>query len=71
VLALIAFAFLRLTSQSRSGDLTAAAAQGAMIGVAVMAITLGEVLLDTPMAIAVGFALGHRLHAPPENAPDG
>ena len=69
VLGLLAFAFLRLSAQSRRGDLVAAGAQAAILGVAVMAVTLGEVLLDTPMAIAVGFALGRALQ-PPE-APDG
>lgn len=69
VLGLLAFAFLRLSAQSRSGDLVAAGAQAAILGVAVMAVTLGEVLLDTPMAIAVGFALGRALHA--RGAPDG
>ncbi len=61
VLALLAFAFLRLSDRARRGDLAAAGAQAAIIAVAVMAITLGEVLLDTPMAIAVGFALGQAL----------
>lgn len=69
VLALLVLAFLRLSRQSRAGDLQAAGAQAAIIGVAVMAITLGEVLLDTPMAIAVGFALGQTLRA--REAPDG
>jgi hypothetical protein len=68
VLGLMAFAFLRLSRHSRAGDLAAAGAQAALIGTAVMAITLGEVLLDTPMAIAVGFALGQALHPAPEAA---
>jgi hypothetical protein len=70
VLGLMAFAFLRVSRQSRAGDLAAAGAQAALIGTAVMAITLGEVLLDTPMAIAVGFALGQALHPPPDGVPD-
>ncbi|TGN63755.1 hypothetical protein EXE59_07155 [Nocardioides eburneiflavus] len=70
VLGLMAFAFLRLSRHSRAGDLSAAGAQAALIGTAVMAITLGEVLLDTPMAIAVGFALGRALHPAPEAVPD-
>jgi O-antigen ligase len=70
VLGLMAFAFLRLSRHSRAGDLAAAGAQAALIGTAVMAITLGEVLLDTPMAIAVGFALGRALHPAPEAVPD-
>jgi hypothetical protein len=70
VLGLMAFAFLRLSRHSGAGDLAAAGAQAALIGTAVMAITLGEVLLDTPMAIAVGFALGQALHPPPDGAPD-
>ena len=37
-----------LAAQSHAGDIKAAAAQAAIIGTAVMAITLGEVLLDTP-----------------------
>lgn len=70
VLGLMALAFLLLSRHSRRGDLQAAAAQAAIIGVAVMAITLGEVLLDTPMAIAVGFALAAAMRAR-EGAPDG
>lgn len=70
VLGLMAFAFLRLSPHSRAGDLAAAGAQAALIGTAVMAITLGEVLLDTPMAIAVGFALGQALRPPPEGVAD-
>lgn len=73
VLALLAYAFLRLSRQSRAGDLTAAGAQAAIVAVAVMAVTLGEVLLDTPMAVAVGFALGHALRSESESEvpPDG
>lgn len=73
VLGLMAFAFLRLSEQAREGDLVAAGAQAALIGVAVMAITLGEVFLDTPMAVAVGLALGHALQSEPrpEPAADG
>lgn len=70
VLALIVFAFVRLSDRSRAGDLVAAGAQGAIIGVGVMAITLGEVLLDTPMAVAVALALGHALQSPAEVPPD-
>ena len=75
VLALLVYAFLRLSARSRRGDMAAAAAQAAIIAVAVMAITLGEVLLDTPMAIAVGFALGQVLMPEPQpiqaKVPDG
>ncbi|NPD03923.1 hypothetical protein HN031_04390 [Nocardioides sp. zg-1308] len=71
VLALMVLAFLRLSRQARAGDLAAAGAQAAIIAVAVMAVTLGEVLLDTPMAIAVGFALGQALRAAPEVSADG
>ena len=70
VLALIVFAFVRLSDRSRAGDLVAAGAQGAIIGIGVMAITLGEVLLDTPMAVAVALALGHALQSPAEVPPD-
>lgn len=76
VLALLVYAFVRLSRQSRAGDLVAAGAQAAIIGIGVMAITLGEVLLDTPMAVAVGLALGHALRSPHDDpheevAPDG
>jgi O-antigen ligase len=67
VLALLAYAFVRLSRQSRAGDLSAAAAQAALVAVAVMAVTLGEVLLDIPMAVAVGFALGHALRSESES----
>lgn len=70
VLGLMAFAFLSLADRSRRGDWAAAGAQAAIIGVAVMGITLGEVLLDTPMAIAVGFALGQAHRAAPGDPPD-
>ncbi|GAB3018475.1 hypothetical protein GCM10011376_00510 [Nocardioides flavus (ex Wang et al. 2016)] len=70
VLALVALAFVQLAARSRAGDLAAAGAQAALIGSLVMAITLGEVLLDTPVAIAVGFALGQLLRPPPEGVPD-
>lgn len=72
VLALLAYTFVVLAARSHAGDLRAAAAQSAVIGTAVMAITLGEVLLDTPVAIVVGFALGHVLSTrPAESPPDG
>ncbi len=71
VLGLLVFAFLRLTRQARHRDMVAAGAQGAIIAVAVMAISLGEVLLDTPMAVAVALALGHALHPPADGSPDG
>lgn len=67
VLALLVFAFLRLSARSRRGDMAAAAAQAAIIGIAVMAISLGEVLLDTPAVIVVGFALGHALMPEPRS----
>ncbi len=70
VLALLVFAFVRLSDRSRAGDLVAAGAQGAIIGIGVMAITLGEVLLDTPMGVAVALALGHALQSPAEVPPD-
>ncbi|GAA1439150.1 hypothetical protein GCM10009641_46170 [Mycobacterium cookii] len=70
VLALLVFAFVRLSDRARAGDLVAAGAQGAIIGIGVMAITLGEVLLDTPMGVAVALALGHVLQSPVEVPPD-
>ncbi len=71
VLALLVLTFLRLTRQARGGDLVAASAQAAIIGTAVMAVTLGEVLLDTPMAVAVALALGHAVRSRQDGAPDG
>ena len=75
VLGLLVYAFLRLSARARRGDMAAAGAQAAIIAAAAMAITLGEVLLDNPMAIAVGFALGHALTSEPHLAqagtPDG
>jgi hypothetical protein len=70
LLGLMVVGFIVLSAQSRAGDLSAAGAQAAIISVGVMATTLGEVLMDLPMAIAVGFALGQRLHRK-ETAPDG
>lgn len=71
VLGLMLLAFSRVTRQAREGDLNAAAAQAALIGVAVMGITLGEVFLDTPMAVAVAMALGQRLRAETPGPPSG
>jgi hypothetical protein len=70
VLALIVFAFFRLSRQSRSGDLVAAGTQAALVALAAMATTLGEVLLDTPMAIAVGMALARSRWPAPQEAAD-
>jgi hypothetical protein len=71
VLALVVYAFLRLTRQARHGDLAAASAQAALIGTTVMAVTLGEVLLDTPMAVAAAMALGRTLQQAPRRVSDG
>ena len=65
VLFLLGFAFLRLAPFSRLGDLQSIAAQAALISVPVMAVTLGEVLLDTPAAIAIAFALGRAAELRP------
>ena len=61
ILLLLTIAFLRVGQTARRGDLVAAAAQAAIISIAAMSITLGEVLLDTPVGVAIGFALGHCL----------
>ena len=66
VLALMAVAFLALSSRSRTGDLQAVAAQAALIATLAMAVTLGEVLLELPTAIVIGFALGHAASRPPD-----
>lgn len=71
ILGLMIVAFLRLSSRSRGGDLKAAAAQAALIASAAMAITLGEVLLDTPVAVAVALALGQALRPEEVEPPDG
>ncbi|RYB92352.1 hypothetical protein EUA06_05190 [Nocardioides glacieisoli] len=75
VLGLLAYSFGILTTRSHAGDLRAAAVQSAVIGTAVMAVTLGEVLLDTPAGIVVAFALGHALTpattTATESPPDG
>ncbi|HXH77219.1 O-antigen ligase family protein [Nocardioides sp.] len=57
VLALVATAFLALSSRTRTGDVPAIAAQAALIAILTMGVTLGEVLLELPTALAVGFAL--------------
>ena len=57
VLALMAVAFMAVSSKSREGDTRAIAAQAALIGTLAMAVTLGEVLLELPTALAIGFAL--------------
>ena len=71
ILLLLAYCFVVLSHQSQQGDLKAASCQAAIIATAVMAITLGEVLLDTPVSVVVAFALGHALRAPSEEPPDG
>jgi hypothetical protein len=57
LLALVAYAFLRLSRASRRGDPHAIAGQAALIALMVSAVTLGEVLLELPAAFAIGFAL--------------
>lgn len=59
VLALMVVAFASLSSRSRTGDGRAIAAQAALIGILAMSVTLGEVLLELPTALAIGFALAH------------
>lgn len=71
VMALLVLSFILLSRQARRGDLAAAGVQAAVIAIAVMGTTLGEVLLDTPVAIVVGFALGQALRGHPEEPPDG
>lgn len=71
ILGLMVFAFLRLSKQSRAGDMHAAAAQAALISSCAMAITLGEVLLDTPVAVAIALALGQALPVAAAEEPDG
>lgn len=57
VLAVLAVGFLAASVPAKRGDVPAMAAQAALIGVVVMSVTLGEVLLELPTAIAIGFAL--------------
>ncbi|MCF6376271.1 hypothetical protein L2K70_01495 [Nocardioides KLBMP 9356] len=71
ILLLLAYCFVVVSPQSRQGDLKAAACQAAIVSTGVMAITLGEVLLDTPVSVVVAFALGHALRRPAEEPPDG
>jgi O-antigen ligase len=71
ILGLLLFTFMRLFRQAHGGDVTAAAAQAALVATAVMAITLGEVLLDTPTAVAVGLALGYSRQVARSEPPDG
>ena len=71
ILGLMVFVFLRLSSRSRAGDFRSAAAQAALIASAAMAITLGEVLLDTPVAVALALALGQSLRSEEHEVPDG
>jgi len=59
VLALMAVAFMSLSPRSQAGDMRAVAAQAALIGTLAMSVTLGEVLLELPTALAIGFALAH------------
>ena len=70
VLGLMTYAFVRLSRQARAGDLMAAGIQAALIGTAVMAVTLGEVLLDLPMAVAVALALSRALEHAQLEVPD-
>lgn len=71
ILGLMLVVFLRLSKQARAGDLKAAAAQAGILASAAMAITLGEVLLDTPLFLAIALALGQAIPATPAEEPDG
>lgn len=57
VLAVLVLAFLAVSGRAKRGDLPAVFVQAALIGVVVMSVTLGEVLLELPTALAIGFAL--------------
>lgn len=56
ILALIALTFVSLSRSARH-DVSAAILQASLIGVVIMALTLGEVLLELPTAVALGFAM--------------
>ena len=68
VLALMAVAFAALAPKARMGDVPAVAAQAALIATLAMGVTLGEVLLELPTALAIGFALARASKLP--SAPD-
>lgn len=73
VVALLAGAFLLLSRAARDGDRQAIWAQVGIIGVLVCAVNLGEVLLDLPTAVVLGFAVSTALRKvhPPSSAAGG
>lgn len=70
VLALMTVAFVSLSTKARARDLRAVAAQAALLGTLAMSVTLGEVLLELPTAVAIGFALAHANARTPPASPN-
>jgi hypothetical protein len=64
LLSLMALAFMALAARAREGDVPAVAAQAALIATLAMGVTLGEVLLELPTALAIGFALARASALP-------
>jgi len=60
VLALIAYCFVTLSAGARAGDVPSIACQAALIALLAVSVTLGEVFLELPTAIVLGFALRTR-----------
>ncbi len=60
VLGLIAYSFVKLSAGSRAGDFQSIACQASLIALLTISVTLGEVFLELPTAIVLGFALRTR-----------
>ncbi len=72
VLALMAYCFIKLVPAARRGDARAIGSQASFIAMLAMAVTLGEVFLELPAALALGFALRTiTTTAPTRIRPDG
>jgi hypothetical protein len=76
VLGLLAACFILLSDGAKHGRPECAWTQAGIIGVLVMAVSLGEVLLDLPTAAVMGFAVATVLnprrppaHEPPDGGP--
>lgn len=57
ILGLMAYCFVQLAGAARAGDRRAIGSQAALIALLAMSVTLGEVFLELPTAIALGFCL--------------
>lgn len=70
IIVLVVAVFLALSRSSARGQLRTACLQMSLVAAMMMAFTLGEVLLDLPLAVALGFAIRHASLHPRRTAAD-